>query len=90
MNFKKYVIWFIVAAALIMAGRSAVADHQAALRQKVISPGYWEPTIEDLRKAMRYHGIFFARENENHEWYFVRDGKRCRLFAYLKAVKRKP
>jgi len=42
-----------------------------------------EPTRQELRKAMRHHGILFAQEDDNGEWYFIRDGKRCRLFASL-------
>ncbi|WAC06598.1 MAG: hypothetical protein OS130_10065 [Thermodesulfobacteriota bacterium] len=88
-NFKKYFIWFVIAAFVIVGGRAAYADYQAMLRQKVIPCGYWEPTRDDLRKAMRYHGILIAQEDEDHQWFFIRDGKRCRLFAYLKTVKRK-
>jgi hypothetical protein len=43
-----------------------------------------EPTQEELRAAMRFHGILVAKQDENYEWYFIRDGKRCPLFAYLK------
>ena len=43
-----------------------------------------EPTREELRNAMRFHGIIVAQQDENHEWYFMREGKRCPLFAYLK------
>ncbi len=43
-----------------------------------------QPTREELRNAMRFHGILFAKQDENHEWYFMREGKRCPLFAYLK------
>lgn len=50
---------------------------------KVVDSGYTEPTREELRNSMKHHGILFSREDENHEWYFMRDGKRCRLFAYL-------
>lgn len=46
-------------------------------------PNYREPTREELRKAMRYHGVFFAEQDDDREWYFVRNGKRCRLFAHL-------
>jgi len=46
-------------------------------------PDYWEPTRQELRKAMRYHGITFAEQDDNREWVFIRSGKRCRLFAYL-------
>lgn len=41
---------------------------------------------EVLRKAMHYHGILFAEQNKTGEWYFMRDGKCCRLFAYLDAL----
>jgi hypothetical protein len=50
---------------------------------KVKSSGYKEPTKEELRKAMRYHGILFAEQDDKGEWYFIRNGKRCRLFAHL-------
>jgi len=83
MDFKKYFTWIVIAVLVIVGGRAAYADYQTMLRQKVISPGYWEPTCIELRKAMRFHGILFAKEDENHEWYFIREGKRCRLFAYL-------
>jgi hypothetical protein len=43
-----------------------------------------ERTREELRNAMRFHGILVAKQDENHEWYFMREGKRCPLFAYLK------
>jgi hypothetical protein len=48
-----------------------------------------EPTREELRNAMRFHGILFAKQDENHEWYFDRNGKRCPLFAYLEKQRRK-
>jgi secreted PhoX family phosphatase len=48
---------------------------------KVIQ-GSPEPSREELKEAMRYHGILYAEMDKNGEWYFVRDGKRCRLFAY--------
>jgi len=42
-----------------------------------------EPTRQELRKAMRHHGVLFAQQDDNGEWYFMRNGKRCRLFARL-------
>jgi hypothetical protein len=51
---------------------------------KVTTPDSKEPTREELRKAMRYHGILFAKKDDSGEWYFLRDGKHCRLFAHLK------
>ncbi|WAC07479.1 MAG: hypothetical protein OS130_14865 [Thermodesulfobacteriota bacterium] len=48
-----------------------------------------EPTREELRNAMRFHGILIAKQDENHEWYFMREGKRCPLFAYLKKQRNK-
>jgi hypothetical protein len=44
--------------------------------------GFEEPTREELKVAMRYHGVRFAEQDNNGEWYFYRDGQRCRLFAY--------
>ena len=49
----------------------------------VKSSDYKEPTRQELRKAMGYHGILFAEQDDNGKWYFTRDGKRCRLFAFL-------
>ena len=46
-------------------------------------PDHWEPSREELRKAMRYHGITFAEQDDTREWFFLRSGRRCRLFAYL-------
>jgi hypothetical protein len=40
-----------------------------------------EPTRQELRKAMRHHGVLFAQQDDKGEWYFVRNGKRCRLFS---------
>lgn len=57
---------------------------------KVADSEHKEPTREELRKAMRYHGILIAMQDEkNHEWYFIRDGKRCSLFSYLKNRQRR-
>jgi hypothetical protein len=58
----------------------ACSDHES----KVVLYHPPEPTREELRKAMRFHGILVAKQDENHEWYFVRGGKRCPLFSYLK------
>lgn len=41
---------------------------------------------EMLRKAMHFHGINFAEQNKEGEWYFQRDGKCCWLFDYLDAL----
>ncbi|MBU0907200.1 MAG: hypothetical protein KKE05_03525 [Nanoarchaeota archaeon] len=55
----------------------------APLDAKVIDPGYKNRSVEELKSSMRYHGILIAKQDENHAWYFMRDGKRCSLFAYL-------
>lgn len=57
---------------------------------KVTSSLIEEPTREDLRAAMRFHGILVAKQDENHEWYFIRGGKRCPLFAHFKKQENKP
>jgi len=44
-----------------------------------------EPSRQELRNAMNYHGILFAQEDKTGEWYFLRDGKRCRLFAHVQS-----
>jgi len=58
----------------------ACSNHES----KVSLSNSEEPTREELRDAMRFHGILVAKQDENREWYFVREGKRCPLFAYLK------
>ena len=45
--------------------------------------GFDEPSREELKEAMHYHGVTFAEQDTDGEWYFYRDGQRCRLFAYL-------
>lgn len=52
--------------------------------QGVQDPLYWEPTEAELAAAHRHHGILYSYEGEDHKWYFVRDGKECNLFSYLK------
>ena len=47
-----------------------------------------EPTREELKNAMYYHGILFAQEDKNGEWYFLRGGKRCRLFAHVQSLEK--
>ena len=44
----------------------------------------WENyrTEQELRKAMRYHGILITKQDKKYEWHFYRDGQKCRLFAY--------
>jgi len=54
---------------------------------EVVPSKFEEATREELRQAMRYHGILFAERDDTGEWYFLRQGKRCRLFAYADARK---
>lgn len=42
-------------------------------------------SIEELRKAHRYHGIIGGYQKEDRIWYFKRDNKECRMFAYKEA-----
>lgn len=66
----------VIIAALVVISGCNTSD-------PVVRPAtYREPTEAELAAAHRYHGILYAEEDENHEWYFVREGKRCRLFAY--------
>jgi hypothetical protein len=37
----------------------------------------------DLIRAMRYHGVLSVRENEKGEWYFMREGRQCKVFGEL-------
>jgi len=67
--------------------QKASEDFRAWWNRPVVQQGYPEPTIEELRAAMRFHGIFVAEQDENREWYFVRAGKNINLFAYQKREK---
>jgi hypothetical protein len=40
------------------------------------------PSREELRQAMQHHGILAAKRDQDGQWYFVREGKRCALFAF--------
>jgi hypothetical protein len=76
------IISSIVLASLILLGLLVIIHLQRwAEGVKVIQDNF-EPTREELKGAMRYHGILYAEMDKNGEWYFVRDGKRCRLFTY--------
>lgn len=56
--------------------------------EKTVQPSsHQEPTREELKDAMKYHGVQYAEEGDNGEWYFYRNGKRCRLFSYLEHSK---
>lgn len=46
------------------------------------------PSREELRRAMRYHGIMSAERDEDGQWYFLRDGKRCALFGFSQLAAR--
>lgn len=51
---------------------------------KVQTPKYVEPTKEQVKKAHRYHGIYFSTyDPKTGESYFTRDGQKCMLLAYL-------
>jgi len=47
-----------------------------------------EKSRQELRAAMKYHGVLFAFK-ENGKWYFLRDGKKCRLFSKKYQEKRR-
>jgi hypothetical protein len=49
---------------------------------KTISSGHREYSCAELQRAMKYHGIFSAKQDENYEWYFIRKGKKVYLFKY--------
>ena len=58
--------------------------------ERTVKPSdYPEPTQEELKQAMRYHGITYAEQDSNGEWIFYRDGQRCRLFAYQEQSSKK-
>ncbi len=58
--------------------------YQDRLNRKIVTvENYPERTVEELKKAHAYHGIKFSEQGVDGDWFFVRDGKRCKLFAYL-------
>jgi len=59
-----------------------IATAHDPMNQKVVSSGYQNRTEEELKARHRYHGIKHSKQDENHEWFFMRDGKKCKLFDY--------
>jgi len=49
--------------------------------------GYSSPSLEMFAKKHKFHGIEWSFRVGN-EWYFIRDGKRCRLFVENKKLNR--
>ena len=74
----------ILAGLLLAASYVVIAVLGAWSENKTVIPGPEPASTEELRKAHRYHGINLSEvDDETGEWIFWRDGKRCRLFAYL-------
>lgn len=69
----KYIGILFITLIVACSGKDATVQHV----------GFEEPSREELKKAMNYHGVAFAEQDRDGQWYFYRDGKRCRLFAYL-------
>jgi hypothetical protein len=76
------LISFVVVVLLMLMWLLIITGLQWRYEEIKVIQGNPEPTREELRKAMRYHGILYAEQDDNGEWYFIRDGKRCRLFVY--------
>lgn len=45
----------------------------------VVQPADQEPTREELKRVMRYHGITYAEEDADGSWFFMRNGERCNI-----------
>ncbi len=70
--------------AIIMAMVMGYQLCQDRLNREIVTiENYPERTVEELREAHAYHGIKFSEQGVDGDWFFVRDGKRCKLFAYL-------
>lgn len=63
------VLIFLTAVAFLPSNEPIVIDSGQRIR-----------SIEDLKRAMRFHGIQIAKQDEDGVWYFVRDNKKCKVF----------
>jgi len=77
-NLLMFLLFLILGATIFFV----VNDLKKYAKNTVVIQGNSEPTRGELKKAMKYHGILYAERDKNGEWYFIRDGQRCRLFAY--------
>ena len=48
----------------------------------IIAVAVDEMTTKELAEAHTYHGILWSFQERDGEWYFLREGKKCKLFAY--------
>lgn len=77
---------FLINLLLIILGGLLVAiwiylDYERWIHEPLaLQPRFKQASRQQLRKAMHYHGILFAQQDDKGEWYFVRDGERCKLF----------
>jgi len=71
---------------LLMVFFCACSNNEVSVQ----SSSYVEPTREELKSAMKYHGVCYAEQDDTGEWYFYRDGNRYRLFSYLEEQKTGP
>uniref|UniRef100_A0A6H1ZQP6 Putative phosphate ABC transporter substrate-binding protein n=1 Tax=viral metagenome TaxID=1070528 RepID=A0A6H1ZQP6_9ZZZZ len=81
-----FILIVYCVAVIILAATLGYLKWIDPMNQKVVSSGYQNRTEEELKARHRHHGINHSRRDENHEWYFTRDGKRCKLFAAGKNI----
>ena len=48
----------------------------------VIAVAVDKMTTKELAEAHAHHGILWSFQERDGEWYFLREGKKCKLFAY--------
>lgn len=83
---KDRLCWFGIF--LTLLGGLVVAiwiyiDYQDWKQQpRAIKSLFQQASREDLRRAHHYHGIQYSFQEEGGRWFFMRDEKRCGLFAY--------
>jgi hypothetical protein len=65
------LISFVVVLLIMVMWLLVITGLQWRAEEVKVIQGNPEPTREELRKAMRYHGILFAEMDELGEWYFV-------------------
>lgn len=69
---------------LFLCAVSACSEGEAIVYSDVVKV----PSRDELRRAMRYHGVMSAQRDEDGQWYFIRDGKRCQLFSFAQVAAR--
>jgi len=75
-----FLLIMVVVGQLLMIG---MANQEKWTLTKVVVSVPAEPTKEELKEAMKYHGIDYSYQRKSDlVWVFDRENKQCELFAY--------